>query len=84
MKGLTISIADTPASLAFGRVVDLANKLKNEKQYLQDEIRSAHDFEEIIGESSALTRVLQQARTVARTGSTVSVRNFLEVILSSM
>jgi formate hydrogenlyase transcriptional activator len=65
-------------ALAFGRVVDLANRLKNEKLYLQDEIRSALDFEEIVGESLALKSVLQQARTVAPTESTVLIQGEAE------
>jgi formate hydrogenlyase transcriptional activator len=65
-------------ALAFGRVVDLANRLKNEKLYLQDEIRSALDFEEIVGESPALKSVLQQARTVAPTESTVLIQGEAE------
>jgi formate hydrogenlyase transcriptional activator len=58
-------------ALAFGRVADQANKLTEEKLYLQDEIRSEHDFEEIIGESPPLKHLLQQVQTVAPTDSTV-------------
>ncbi len=61
-------------ALAFGEVVDKANKLAEEKLYLQDEIRSEHNFDEIVGESSALRKVLQQAKTVAATDSTVLLR----------
>ena len=61
-------------ALAFGQVVERANKLTEEKLYLQDEIRTQHDFEEIIGEGRALKHVLQQAQTVAPTDSTVLIR----------
>ncbi len=61
-------------ALAFGQVVDRANKLTEEKLYLQDEIRSKYDFEEIIGESPSLNRILQQVKTVAPTDSTVLIR----------
>ncbi|HEX5020650.1 MAG TPA: sigma 54-interacting transcriptional regulator, partial [Candidatus Binatia bacterium] len=61
-------------ALAFGQVVDKANKLAEEKLYLQDEIRSEHNFDEIVGESSTLRKVLQQAKTVAATDSTVLLR----------
>ena len=61
-------------ALAFGQVVDKANKLAEEKLYLQDEIRSEHNFNEIVGESSTLRKVLQQAKTVAATDSTVLLR----------
>jgi formate hydrogenlyase transcriptional activator len=60
-------------ALAFGRVLDRANQLTDEKLYLQDEIRTEHNFEEIIGESPALRRILQPVQTVAPTGSTVLI-----------
>jgi formate hydrogenlyase transcriptional activator len=60
-------------AMAFGRVSEKANKLAEEKLYLQDEIRSEHNFEEIIGESSALKHVLQKLQTVASTDSTVLI-----------
>jgi formate hydrogenlyase transcriptional activator len=58
-------------SLAYGQVVERANKLTEEKLYLQDEIRTEHNFEEIIGDSPALKEILQQVQTVAPTDSTV-------------
>src|SRR5262245_6064084 len=58
-------------ALAFGQVVDRANRLTEEKLYLQDEIRTEHNFEEIIGESPALKKVLEQIQTVAPTDSTI-------------
>jgi formate hydrogenlyase transcriptional activator len=60
-------------SLAFHRVVDHANKLSEEKLYLQDEIRTEYNFEEIIGESPALKRILDQLQTVAPTDSTILI-----------
>ena len=60
-------------ALAFGQVVDRANRLSEEKLYLQDEIRTEHNFEEIIGESPTLKRVLQQVQTVAPTDSAVLI-----------
>jgi formate hydrogenlyase transcriptional activator len=60
-------------SLAFRRVVERANKLSEEKLYLQDEIRTEYNFEEIIGESPALKRILEQLQTVAPTDSTVLI-----------
>jgi formate hydrogenlyase transcriptional activator len=47
--------------------------LTQQRLYLQEEIRTEHNFEEIIGESSALRRVLKQVETVAPTDSTVLV-----------
>ena len=58
---------------AFGEVSDLKNKLAQEKLYLEDEIRSELKFEEIVGKSEALRRVLQQVETVAPTDSTVLI-----------
>jgi formate hydrogenlyase transcriptional activator len=60
-------------SLAFGQVVERANKLTEEKVYLQDEIRTEHDFEQIIAESAALKHILRQVQTVAPTDSTVLI-----------
>lgn len=61
-------------SLTFRRVVDRANRLGEEKLYLQDEIRSDHNFEEIVGDSPALKRILQQVATVAPTDSTILIQ----------
>lgn len=60
-------------SLAFRRVVDRANTLSEEKLYLQDEIRSEYNFEEIIGESPALKGILEQLQTAAPTDSTILI-----------
>jgi len=61
-------------ALAFGQVLDRANRLTEEKLYLQDEIRTEHNFEEIIGESAVLKRILRQVQTVAPTDSTVLIQ----------
>jgi formate hydrogenlyase transcriptional activator len=58
---------------AFGEVSDQKNKLTQEKLYLEDEIRSELKFEEIVGRSEALRRVLEQVETVAPTDSTVLI-----------
>jgi formate hydrogenlyase transcriptional activator len=60
-------------AMAFGEISDLKNKFAQEKLYLEDEIRSELQFEEIIGKSEALRRVLQQVETVAPTDSTVLI-----------
>ena len=60
-------------AVAFGEVSELKNKLAQEKLYLEDEIRSELKFEEIVGKSEALRRVLQQVETVAPTDSTVLI-----------
>jgi formate hydrogenlyase transcriptional activator len=58
-------------ALAFHQIAELKNKLAEEKLYLEDEIRTAYNFEEIVGDSAALKRVLQEAAIVAPTDSTV-------------
>ena len=42
--------------------------------YLEDEIRTEYDFEEIVGESQSLKRVLRDVETVAPTDSTVLIQ----------
>jgi len=58
---------------AFGEVSELSNKLTQEKLYLEGEIRNELKFEEIVGKSEALRRVLQEVETVAPTDSTVLI-----------
>lgn len=60
-------------ALAYGQIADLKDKLTQEKIYLEDEIRTERHFEEIIGKSAALRRVLKQVETVAPTDSTVLI-----------
>ncbi len=61
-------------ALAFQEIAALKEQLSKEKTYLEDEARTEHNFDEIVGESAALRRVLKQVETVAPTGSTVLVR----------
>jgi PAS domain S-box-containing protein len=49
------------------------NRLRQQNVYLQEEIRSVHNFEEIVGASPALRRVLKQVEQVASTDSTVLI-----------
>ena len=60
-------------ALAYRQVAELTEKLSQEKLYLQDEIRSHSNFEEIIGTSAELHRVLNLVETVAPTDSTVLI-----------
>jgi formate hydrogenlyase transcriptional activator len=60
-------------ALGFTQIVDLANKLTEEKLYLEEEIRTEHNFTEIVGDSDALQRVLQEVETVAATDATVLI-----------
>jgi formate hydrogenlyase transcriptional activator len=61
-------------ALAFQEIEALRDQLAKEKAYLEEEVRTEHDFGEIVGESSALRRVLKEVETVAPTGSTVLIR----------
>lgn len=60
-------------AVSYERIEELNAQLAREKLYLEDEIRSDYQFDEIIGRSSALARVLKEIQTVAPTGSTVLI-----------
>jgi formate hydrogenlyase transcriptional activator len=60
-------------ALAYQQIADLKDTLAREKVYLEDEIRSELNFEEIVGTSKGLRRVLHQVETVAPTDSTVLI-----------
>src|SRR5213082_2904315 len=68
--GAQIAIAVENA-LAFKEIDALKDKLAVEKLYLEEEIRSEFNFEEIIGESAALKRALGQVELAAPAGTTV-------------
>jgi len=58
-------------ALAYGRLNASAARLEEERLYLESEIRAEHNFEDIVGKSTALRKVLDQVAIVAPTGSTV-------------
>ncbi|MGA9390116.1 MAG: sigma 54-interacting transcriptional regulator [Candidatus Sulfotelmatobacter sp.] len=58
---------------AFQEVKELKNKLKQEKLYLENEIQSELNFEEIIGEDPEILKVLSQVKVVAPTDATVLI-----------
>jgi len=58
-------------ALAFKEIDALKNKLAEEKLYLEEEIRSEFNFEEIVGESPALKRALAQVELAAPAGTAV-------------
>jgi formate hydrogenlyase transcriptional activator len=60
--------------LAYRQIAELKEKLSEEKLYLEGEIRTEHNFEEIVGESPALRQVLSQVEIVAPTDSTVLIQ----------
>ena len=68
--GAQIAIAVENA-LAFKEIDALKNKLAVEKLYLEEEIRSEFNFEEIVGESPVLKRALAQVELAAPAGTSV-------------
>jgi formate hydrogenlyase transcriptional activator len=60
-------------ALAFQEIEALKDKLAKEKAYLEEEVRTEHDFGDIVGESKTLREVLKKVATVAPTDSTVLI-----------
>ncbi len=60
-------------ALAFQQIAALKDKLAAEKVYLEEEIRTDYNFEEIIGDSPALRIALRQVETVAPNDTTVLI-----------
>jgi formate hydrogenlyase transcriptional activator len=60
-------------ALAFDEIATLKDRLSRENVYLEQEVRSAQHFGEIVAESAALKRILGQVATVGPTDSTVLV-----------
>jgi formate hydrogenlyase transcriptional activator len=58
-------------ALAYRRLNASAARLEEERLYLESEIRAEHNFEDIVGKSTALRKVLDQVAIVAPTQSTV-------------
>jgi formate hydrogenlyase transcriptional activator len=58
-------------AFAFREISDLKDKLAQEKLYLEEEIRSEMNFENIVGNSRTLKHVLELVETVAPSDSTV-------------
>ena len=61
-------------ALAYREIAQLRDRLADEKLYLEDEIRSELSFDEIVGRSAPLRRVLKEVETVAPTDSTVLIQ----------
>ena len=69
-KQIALAVAN---SLAYQEIAALKDKLAKEKLYLEEEIQTGYNFEEIVGDSQALKRVLTQVEIVAATDSTVLI-----------
>jgi formate hydrogenlyase transcriptional activator len=61
-------------ALAFEEIKALKDQLAKENAYLQEEVRTEHNFGDIVGKSEALRRALKEVETVAPTASTVLIR----------
>jgi formate hydrogenlyase transcriptional activator len=60
-------------AVAYRQIAQLKDKLAEEKLYLEEEIQTEYNFEEIVGDSPALRTVLKEVQTVAQTDSTVLI-----------
>ncbi len=69
-KQIALAVAN---SMAYQEIATLKDKLAKEKVYLEEEIQTDYNFEEIIGESRALKQILKEVETVAATDSTVLI-----------
>ncbi|MEK6337723.1 MAG: sigma 54-interacting transcriptional regulator, partial [Acidobacteriota bacterium] len=58
-------------ALAYREISELKDKLAQEKLYLEEELRSEMNFDQIVGDSAALKHVLELVETVAPSDSTV-------------
>ena len=79
---IMLSPVEAEGSFVLSVIRDLSEKMRfqqelerkeREKQYLEEELHLEHSFEDIVGESQKLTRVLKQVETVASTDVTVLV-----------
>ena len=78
MLGVNIDITERKQAMewlktALSEVQKLKDRLHEENIYLQEEVRLAGDFREIIGQSDALRKVLRQAEQVAPLTTTVLI-----------
>jgi formate hydrogenlyase transcriptional activator len=60
-------------AFAYCQITELRDQLTQEKLYLEDQLRSEMNFEEIIGNSAVLRKVLRQVEAVAPANSTVLI-----------
>jgi len=72
---LELRVAERTAELkeALEEVENLKNRLQEENIYLQQEIKLAHNFEEIISQSKQFGKVLEAVEQVAATDTTVLI-----------
>lgn len=61
-------------AVAFKNFAKLSNRLREEKRYLEEELNTEHRFDDIIGSSTGLKRVLKHVETVANSDATVLIQ----------
>jgi PAS domain S-box-containing protein len=61
-------------AVTFRQIAELRDRLRLEKQYLEEEINLENQFEDIVGESTGLRQVLRDIETVAPTDATVLIQ----------
>ena len=76
---MLVQVADQVAmavsnAMVFRQIADLRDRLRQEKEYLEEEINLENRFEDIVGESGGLRQVLKQIETVAPTDATVLIQ----------
>jgi formate hydrogenlyase transcriptional activator len=76
---MLIEMADRVAmavnnALAYKQIQELRDRLGQEKKYLEEEINLEKRFDDVVGESVGLRRVLQEIETVAPTDATVLIQ----------
>lgn len=76
---MLVQVADQVAmavsnAMVFKQIAELRDRLRQEKQYLEEEINLENRFEDIVGESGGLRQVLKQIETVAPTDATVLIQ----------
>jgi len=69
-KQIALAVDNMQAYEAISR---LRSQLEEENRYLQEEIKSDYNFEEIVGQSPAIKRVFKAVETVAPAGTTVLI-----------
>ena len=76
---MLVQVADQVAmavsnAMVFRQIAELRDRLRQEKEYLEEEINVENRFEDIVGESGGLRQVLKQIETVAPTDATVLIQ----------
>ncbi len=61
-------------AMAFRRIAERHDQLRQEKQYLESEINLENRYDDIVGESKGLRQVLREIETVAPTDATVLIQ----------